>query len=87
MLITAIVNRIDIIQERFEKTIKLPEGVTCWQCLLQWTWITANRWGVGPQTPFWATEFCAEDEEGAIGCGPQETFRGCADICIGPGSE
>ena len=22
--------------------------------------------------------------EGKMGCGPQETFRGCADICIGP---
>ncbi|TRY68536.1 hypothetical protein TCAL_07254 [Tigriopus californicus] len=70
---------------RIINKVKLPEGITCWQCILQWTWIAGNRWGVGPQTPFHYTEDCLNDEEGKLGCGNQETFRGCSDICIGPG--
>ncbi len=64
--------------------MRLPSGVSCWHCILQWTYVTGNRWGVGPQMAEDATRDCIEDEEGKIGCGPQETFRGCADICIGP---
>jgi len=50
--------------------VKLPEGVTCEHCVLQWTYTAGNNWGV------------CEDGTGRLGCGPQETFRGCADIGI-----
>ena len=32
----------------------------------------------------YATEDCLNTPGGKLGCGPQETFRGCADVCIGP---
>jgi len=52
--------------------LKLPEGFTCAQCTFQWTYTTGNSWG-----------WCDDDHtHGAIGCGDQETFRGCADIAI-----
>ena len=50
--------------------VKLPAGVTCSRCGLQWTWITGNTWGT-----------CSTGYQ-AVGCGPQETFRNCADIKI-----
>lgn len=50
--------------------IKLPDGVTCDQCIIQWTWIAANNWGS-----------CHNGARG-IGCGPQETFRSCADVSV-----
>ena len=65
--------------------LQLPPGLSCWQCILQWTWVTANRWGKGRQTAEYWTKECEEEEEGQVGCGPQEAFRGCADICIGEG--
>ncbi|ODM92310.1 hypothetical protein Ocin01_14376, partial [Orchesella cincta] len=37
---------------------------------IQWNYRAGNNWGV-----------CA-DGTGKVGCGPQETFRGCADISI-----
>ena len=37
---------------------------------LQWTYHTANSWGEDP------------DGRVCVGCGPQETFRACADIRI-----
>lgn len=49
---------------------KLPENVTCSQCVLQWRYIAANNWGR------------CENSSSAIGCGPQEEFRACADIAI-----
>lgn len=48
----------------------LPQGLTCKQCILQWTYHTANSWGEDP------------DGRVCVGCGPQETFRACADIRI-----
>jgi hypothetical protein len=63
--------------------VKLPEGVECWHCILQFTYVTGNRWGVGAQGAEYATQECLADEEGMLGCGHQEHFRGCADICIG----
>ena len=68
-------------QDRFDLTkpydvgvyhlqLQLPQDVTCDQCILQWTYITGNSWGVG------------KDGIGCIGCGPQENFRSCADIKI-----
>jgi len=53
--------------------VQLPlEIESCDQCILQWTYHAGNNWGK-----------CA-DGTGAMGCGPQETFRGCADISIVP---
>jgi len=49
---------------------KLPEGVTCERCVVQWHYLTGNSWGMCPN----GTEM--------IGCGNQETFRGCADVAI-----
>jgi len=54
----------------FEMKLKLPPNVTCERCVLQWNYVAGNNWGV-----------CA-DGVGATGCGPQETFRNCADIAI-----
>ena len=40
------------------------------RCVLQWTWTSANSWGR-----------CSNGTAG-LGCGPQETFRNCADVRI-----
>jgi len=50
--------------------LRLPAGVTCYQCVLQWHYKTGNSYGE------------CEDGSYDIGCGPQETFRGCADVAI-----
>lgn len=52
--------------------LKLPSGMRCRNCVLQWKYNTGNSWGVDAVT-----------KEGCIGCGPQEQFYGCADIAIG----
>ncbi|KAH6926995.1 hypothetical protein HPB50_024974 [Hyalomma asiaticum] len=54
----------------FNLRLKLPEDMTCSQCVLQWSYTAGNNWGK-----------CANGSS-AVGCGPQETFRGCADIAI-----
>ncbi|CAF3661051.1 unnamed protein product [Rotaria sp. Silwood1] len=51
--------------------VKLPDGLTCSRCVLQWGWTCANRWG-------------SSDGKEGMGYGKQETFRGCADIRIEP---
>ncbi|OXA56335.1 uncharacterized protein LOC110848803 [Folsomia candida] len=48
----------------------LPTNLVCFHCVLQWHYYAGNSWGE------------CEDGTYAIGCGPQETFRGCADIAI-----
>jgi len=55
----------------FRYQVKLPAGVTCQQCILQWHYNAGNSWGNNPSTG-----------RGCVGCGPQETFMGCADIAI-----
>ncbi|XP_043267096.1 uncharacterized protein [Venturia canescens] len=55
----------------FEGYYKLPDELTCAQCVFQWRYIAGNNWGE-----------CGNGT-GAVGCGPQEEFRGCADITIG----
>ncbi|CAM1306500.1 Uncharacterised protein g4379 [Pycnogonum litorale] len=50
--------------------LQLPQGLTCSQCVLQWTYTAGNNWGV-----------CA-DGVGRVGCGNQEMFRGCSDVAI-----
>merc|ERR1719175_240167 len=47
-----------------------PEQDCFDQCLLQWTYTAGNDWGI------------CENGTGSLGCGPQETFRACADIGI-----
>lgn len=59
--------------QMFDLQLQLPDGLECTQCILQWTYNTANSWGT------------CEDGSGAVGCGPQETFRACSDISIGAG--
>lgn len=49
---------------------KLPDGLVCSHCVLQWTWAVANTRGVYP------------NGTRAHGLGPRETFRNCADISI-----
>ncbi|XP_018560910.1 uncharacterized protein LOC108903277 [Anoplophora glabripennis] len=52
-----------------ENKIKLPEE-TCERCVLRWHYRAGNNWGE-----------CGDGSSG-LGCGPQETFRSCADISI-----
>ena len=54
----------------FDVTLKIPSGLTCNHCVLQWTYVTGNNWGD-----------CGNGS-GNLGCGPQEHFRGCSDIKI-----
>lgn len=54
----------------FETRYLLPPGLTCTQCILQWRYIAGNNWGT------------CENGTGAVGCGPQEEFRACADVEI-----
>lgn len=55
--------------------LRLPIGLTCAQCVLQWKYNAGNNWGVDPSTG-----------QGCLGCGPQEQFYACADIAITPKS-
>lgn len=50
--------------------LKLPAGLTCNHCVLQWTYVCGNNWGICP------------DGSGKLGCGKQEHFRTCSDIQI-----
>ncbi|XP_076274685.1 uncharacterized protein LOC143205327 [Rhynchophorus ferrugineus] len=52
--------------------VKLPDEFVCDRCVLRWHYSAGNNWGV------------CEDGTQAVGCGPQETFRSCADIAIRP---
>ncbi|XP_054159539.1 uncharacterized protein LOC128957752 [Oppia nitens] len=56
--------------ETYRIRLKLPDGLVCDRCVFQWSYTAGNNWGV-----------CANGT-GAVGCGPQETFRGCADVRI-----
>lgn len=94
---------------RVRLQVKLPDGLECWQCIIQWTYvagkksphehtylkktnihailfvnISGNNWGIGAQTADISSPDCLNNPLGKLGCGPQETFRGCADVCIGP---
>lgn len=55
----------------YEMQYRLPEGLECAHCVLQWRYIAGNNWGT------------CENGTGAVGCGPQEEFRACADIAVG----
>lgn len=51
-------------------SLKLPANLYCNRCVLQWTYVAGNNWGICP------------DGSGSLGCGPQEHFRTCSDIKI-----
>ncbi|XP_015904848.2 uncharacterized protein [Parasteatoda tepidariorum] len=55
----------------FSVQLILPEHISCSQCVFQWTYTAGNNWGR------------CENGTSKVGCGPQETFRGCADVAIG----
>jgi hypothetical protein len=55
---------------KYEMKLKLPDGFKCEHCVFQWHYHAGNNWGK------------CDDGTYADGCGPQETFRGCADIVI-----
>jgi len=54
----------------FEMHYQLPSDLTCQQCVFQWRYIAGNNWGT------------CRNGTGAVGCGPQEEFRACADVAI-----
>lgn len=55
----------------FPVSLRLPAGLTCKHCVLQWTYVAGNNWG-----------YCTDGSGGRLGCGPQEHFRTCSDIEI-----
>nr|XP_027204364.1 uncharacterized protein LOC113798077 [Dermatophagoides pteronyssinus] len=55
----------------FTMPVTLPRDINCQYCVFRWHWKSANNWGM-----------CADGRQ-AIGCGPQETYRNCADIAVG----
>ncbi|XP_063868498.1 uncharacterized protein LOC135104810 [Scylla paramamosain] len=56
--------------ETFRWRVKLPDGVTCTNCVVQWKYFAGNTWGL------------SSNGSGAVGYGPQETFINCADVTI-----
>jgi len=50
--------------------VVIPSGTQCNHCVLRWTYTAGNNWGI------------CSDGRGALGCGPQETFKNCADVSI-----
>jgi len=63
---------IDKIPQTFKYQVRLPAGIKCDRCVLQWTYKAGNTWAICP------------DGIGRVGCGPQEWFRNCGDIRIVP---
>lgn len=63
--------------KHYKPIVRLPAGLTCSQCTLQWTYVCGNNWGTDPVTG-----------ESGMGVNPlqQEHFRACSDIAI-TGSE
>ncbi|XP_023944729.2 uncharacterized protein LOC112050654 [Bicyclus anynana] len=59
----------------FTVKYRLPKGLTCDHCVVQWRYIAGNNWGV------------CEDGTEAVGCGNQENFGACSDITIKPGAD
>ncbi|KAL0822054.1 hypothetical protein ABMA28_005423 [Loxostege sticticalis] len=56
---------------KYEVTYRLPPGVVCEHCVLQWRYTAGNNWGD-----------CKNGTQ-ALGCGNQEQFGACSDISIG----
>ena len=58
----------------FKTKVKLPDDLSCDNCVLQWWWTAGNNWGC--------------DNSGCgVGRGRQETFVNCADIKIKPSTK
>jgi len=53
----------------YKMVYEMPD-IECKHCVLQWRYVAGNNWGICP------------NGTGAVGCGPQEEFRACADIVI-----
>lgn len=78
----------------YKTKLKLPQGLRCNHCIVQWnyragfvkfynmyqTYVFLNNYLIGSVVGNnWG--YCDNGTSG-LGCGPQETFRGCADITI-----
>lgn len=78
-------------------TFRLPAGVTCKHCVLQWTYVAGKDHSTSTIEPinyfslltyFNYFHFSANiwgtcpDGTTALGCGPQENYRSCSDITI-----
>ena len=50
--------------------VTLPAGLTCSQCIFQFTYTGGNNWGAGPQSAEVQTEDCLRTT-GKLGCGNQ----------------
>ena len=58
-------------KKEFSLDLKLPQGLVCDHCVMQWWWKDGNSWG-------------CDDSGCGIGNGLQEVFVNCADIRILP---
>ncbi|XP_076308763.1 uncharacterized protein LOC143224226 [Tachypleus tridentatus] len=56
--------------DTFQIHLRLPRALYCSHCVFQWTYTAGNNWGT-----------CIDGTQ-RVGCGPQETFRNCADVTI-----
>lgn len=56
---------------KYEVSYRLPSGLVCDHCVLQWRYTAGNNWGD-----------CNNGTHG-LGCGNQEQFYACSDISIG----
>ncbi|XP_053669317.1 uncharacterized protein LOC128719713 [Anopheles marshallii] len=54
----------------YDMKAELPTDLNCSNCVVQWKYVAGNNWGICP------------DGNGAVGCGPQEEFRACADVTV-----
>ncbi|CAD7093332.1 unnamed protein product [Hermetia illucens] len=54
----------------YHTAVFIPRYIVCDHCVLRWQYTAGNMWGP-----------CG-DGTSALGCGPQEIFRSCADIRI-----
>ncbi|XP_059147507.1 uncharacterized protein LOC131935160 [Physella acuta] len=52
-------------------TLRIPTGLRCRACMIQWKYNAGNSWGTFP------------NGTSCVGCGNQEQFYGCSDIAIG----
>ena len=71
-------------RKKCPKYLRLLTLKAYWHATVIYDCTLGNNWGIGAQMADFATEDCLNTPNGKLGCGPQETFRGCADICIGP---
>ncbi|ODM90931.1 hypothetical protein Ocin01_15752 [Orchesella cincta] len=55
---------------RYRTKLLLPEAVQCDHCIIQWNYRGGNKRGM------------CENGMRKLGCGPQNTFRGCSDVSI-----